>query len=79
MDDGIVVELFPDLPIMPRKVATAFTVGGRCAHCDKRLARGREVYKVAPACCETHEKPYKPGSLNGQGRWVCTTCLKELT
>ncbi len=71
-------QLFPDVPLIPTQVATSWTVGGRCAHCDQRLAYGKPVYKLAPACCEPHRKPYESGSVNGPGRWVCNTCLHKL-
>ena len=72
-------ELFPDLELIPKKVATSKTVGGKCAHCSRGLKRGKEVHKLAPACCQAHRLPHVPGSVNGPGRWVCTTCLHRLT
>ncbi len=72
-------EMFPNVPLIPKRVATSHTIGGRCAHCEMRLAYGRPVHKLAPACCNTHRIPLVVGADNGPGRWVCTTCLEQLT
>jgi hypothetical protein len=72
-------EMFPEVPIMVKRVATSETIGGVCDHCGQQLAYGKPVHKLAPHCCGPHRRPHKRGSKNGPGNWVCTTCAKTLT
>ena len=76
MENG---ELFPEVPIEVKVVAISETMGGVCAHCGTHLAYGKPVHKLAPTCCQPHQRPHHRGARNGPGNWVCTTCVMQLT
>ena len=47
--------------------------GGPCAHCGDYIAEDEPVFKLAPGCCEKHQRHTGVGR-NGPGRWVCHSC-----